>query len=445
MLRFSDLVFFSINYLGVRNRKVFIINIVSVLISMMIIVLTLSFYEYLKFYENKSIEKTGLANIISIEIRNIDPEINTYQFWKKFSEHTKQLLIDHELNFIQHIYPVHHFQAFLKAKRNGKLDELPVLIKNIETKCNEFKELSIDRYIDKSFQHKPENFDYISGLIIDKDIIYLTDNAKSIQNIDFLIQLNKQTRELSNFPIIAIATNIRQQYVYINSKELWKIINSERSNNNFVKPPYIEVILDNTDKEKITSISRFLKDNKNKIFEIIQPIDNYNLSIEKHYTNTNASVLSSEEPIIIIKDIFDINHELINTMEDMRKASLIIGIIASGLIFILIIINIMRTIEEKKKEIGYLLAAFATKDEISLMFLGNMFFISMLSLIITISYTFITFLIKSKGFLFFHPPSWPCVIIGLIGVVVFSMAISFIFVYKISKIDPIKIIQNVSD
>jgi len=72
MLKFNDLCFFSIYYLGIRNRNSFLLNITAILLSMIIIVATLSYFTYLKNHESETLLNTGDPYIITIEVKNLN-------------------------------------------------------------------------------------------------------------------------------------------------------------------------------------------------------------------------------------------------------------------------------------------------------------------------------------------------------------------------------------
>jgi len=397
--------------------------------------------------------------------------VHNYKFWNQLAKSINSNFFSDNRKAINDVYPVHTFQAFLTIQHKGKEEELPVIVQNIDTKTISMKNLDF-----MNQKAEIDKFNNENGLIIDKEIIQLIDKPETIDTLDLSIQLNRHTlKKVTKIPLFATAKNINNQYVYINSKKLWEIISS-MPKDSFVKYPNIEILAKDNEKETITYISNELKNRKENIIKLI------NKSIEQkkieHATDTSKKennektekkvkapkltksedltaemgnqsytndIILTKNSYISIEDIFDKNISLINALERRRKAVLIIGIVCAGLIFIFIINNVIRSIDAKKKEIGFLMAGFASKEEISRIFLGNMLFCSLISFVLTNLFYYIFFSIYHNDFEFFHQPSWLYVLLGLTGVILFTILISLIFIHRISRIDPIKIIQNVSD
>ena len=477
-LSFKNLCFFSVYYLGIRNRKSFLLNITAILLAMLIILITLSFSKYLKNYESQSLLNTGDANLITIEIKNLNKNftINSFNFWNKLAGTIHDRFSTDFKRTVKDVYPIHIFQAYMTMQHKGKKEELPVIIKSLDEESFLLDDLEFIK------EHSgAENINGFTGLIVDEDIIKLFDNPDTVETIDLSVQINTSTlKEMKNIPIFAIAKNINHQYIYINSKKLWKMISSVQKDS-YIKHPCIEILTDKNDTETINNISFVLKTKKDEILELVEEnlfvyekhknekknyhtdekaIENIKEKIsvtktvqtENVYSetaikvDTQRSTLTNKNSKVIIEDIFDKNRDLIRQMQKVRKGVFIIGIICAGLIFIFIVNNVIRTIEAKKKEIGFLMAGFTSINEISIIFLGNMLFCSIISFAITILINFILFSIYPDGFFhFFHQPSWPSVLLGLMGIVLFTIVTCLIFIHRISTIDPIQIIQNVSD
>jgi len=437
MLNYKDLIFFSIKYLGINNRTSSLFNINAILLAMIISIATMSFSEFLADYQNKEIKKNGIENLITINIDNFkltSRVTNPLDFWNNFSEYIqKKVLEDKDIN---HVYPVLSFPGLLKCVHRGSDIKIPIVIKTSDGKSKEISELTVKRANnrkEKISESEIRDFESLeSAVIIDQTLKKCMDSMNKSINLE--ININSKTNITKDFKVITIADE-QSGYIYIHSNSMWELISNNIQQNEFVKPPRIEVETKQFNHEMITDVTNYLEVNTKILLNKLT-------SDGRNYSLVNSE---AENPEISVRNIFQKNTDLIDKVKLLNNAAYIAGILCAALIFVFIVNNIVRTIDAKQKEIGFLLAGFASKKDICMMFMGNILFISCLSFFISLLLYWAVFLYYPKGIaVVFYPPTLEKVLLGLTCILVFTMFIGLFCIYKISKIDPIKIIQNIT-
>jgi len=384
--------FFSLFYLGVRNKNSFFSNIIAILLSMTIIIMALSISEFFVKYEHEAIMSSDDARIIKIYTSSKKKYNRDY--WENYAAGVKNKLTIHAVNQVS---PVFVFQAFIKDIIRGRTEEFPVLLKSIDVESKEYKELEMIKTTDKDFNNS-------NCIVINESVFNIFDSLgdKIDIEIDLPIKNSFKVDFHHKYPIHSIVKKTSNNFLYISLNMMWKLINDKKVS---INPSRVEVELN--DIKYIDLISGELRN--------------------KGYS---------------IENIYDVNKDLINAMKLRRKAVFTI----SGILIIFLLVyltnNVKRTIDSKQKEIGYLLATYATKSKIQLIFLGNFLFSSFFAILIALPLFFIGFYFMNDNTLIFAQPPILKTIIALIVQMFITMIFCCLFLTRINKLDPIKIIQG---